>query len=120
MSIRKIYAEIEIDDSKAENKDLGTIEFLEQEFGWLKESGIKLNHAFIADDDEYDSYAAYINYVVEWCFNHSGNDVVRQPLLSYYDWVNDFYKDLNKKYDVKLDTPWCIADYLTKKYWRCS
>ena len=111
--IRKIYVEIEVDENKAIEKDLGTIEYLEQEFGWLKESGIKLNSAFIADDEE-EPYAAYINYVTDWCFNHSGDDVIRKPLLSYYDWVNDYYKDLNKKYNVKLDTPWCIADYLTK------
>ena len=111
--IRKIYVEIEVDENKAIEKDLGTIEYLEQEFGWLKESGIKLNSAFIADDEE-EPYAAYINYVTDWCFNHSGDDVKRKPLLSYYDWVNDYYKDLNKKYNVKLDTPWCIADYLTK------
>lgn len=112
MSIRKLYLEIEIDDVKAENKDLGTIEYLKQEFGWLKDSGIKLNSAFIADDDEDEPYAAYINYVTDWCFNHSGDDVVRKPLLSYYDWVKEYYKFLSKKYDVKLESPWFVADYL--------
>lgn len=112
MSIRKLYLGIEIEDSKAEKKDLGTIEYLEQEFGWLKNSGIKLNSAFIADDDEDDPYAAYINYVTDWCFNHSGDDVVRKPLLSYYDWVKDYYKSLSKKYDIKLENHWFVADYL--------
>ena len=112
MSIRKLYVELELDDSKAENKDLGTIEYLEQEFGWIKESGIKINSAFIADDDEDDPYAAYINYIADWCFNHSGDDVVRKPLLSYYDWVKDYYTTLSKKYDVKLENPWFVADYL--------
>lgn len=111
-SIRKLYVELEVDDSKAVQKDLGTIEYLEQEFGWLKDSGIKLNSAFIADDDEDEPYTAYINYVTDWCFNHSGDDVVRKPLLSYYDWATDYYKNLNKKYDVKLDTPWCVANSL--------
>lgn len=87
MSIRKLYVEIEVDDTKAENKDLGTIDYLEQEFGRLKESGIKLNNAFIADEDEDYPYSAYINYIVDWCFNHSGDDVVKEPFLSYRDWT---------------------------------
>ena len=110
--IRKIYIEIQLDDSKAEQEELGTIEYLEREFNWLKDSGIKFNNAFIADDDEDDPYAAYINYVTDWCFNHSGDDVVRKPLLSYYDWVKDYYDSLSKKYDVKLENPWFVADYL--------
>ena len=110
--IRKLYVEIELDSNKAEKAGVGEIEYLEQELGWLKDSGIKFNNAFIADDDEDDPYAAYINYVTDWCFKHSGDEVVRKPLLSYYDWVKDYYKFLSEKYDVKLESPWFVADYL--------
>lgn len=53
--MRKIIAMIEIDDAKAIKEDLGTIDYLDREFGWLLESGIILKEARILDDDdEYD------------------------------------------------------------------
>ena len=53
--MRKIIAIIEIDDDMAIENDMGTIEYLEQEFGWLGESGIYLENARIIDeDDKYD------------------------------------------------------------------
>lgn len=53
--MRKIIAMIEIDDDKAIKEDLGTIDYLDREFGWLLESGIILKEARILDcDDEYD------------------------------------------------------------------
>lgn len=56
--MRKIIAIIAVDDDKAISEDLGTIEYLEREFGWLNESGIFLEDARILDeDDKYDSEA---------------------------------------------------------------
>lgn len=53
--MRKVIAMIEFDDGKAIKEDLGTIDYLEREFGWLLESGIILKEARILDDDdEYD------------------------------------------------------------------
>ena len=49
---------LEIDDSKAINEDLGTIDYIEREFGWLYASGIHLTDARILDnDDEFDAKA---------------------------------------------------------------
>lgn len=53
--MRKVIAILEVDDDRAITEDLGTIEYLEREFGWLGESGIFLKEARILDDDdEYD------------------------------------------------------------------
>lgn len=55
LTMRKIIAMIELYDGKAIKEDLGTIDYLEREFGWLSESGIILKEARILDDDdEYD------------------------------------------------------------------
>ena len=43
---------LEVDDDKAIAEDLGTIEYLEREFGWLEQSGIFLKEARILDDDD--------------------------------------------------------------------
>ena len=56
--MRKVIAIIEVDDDKAIQEDMGTIEYLESEFNWLKESEIYLDSARILDDDdEYDARA---------------------------------------------------------------
>lgn len=50
--MRTVIAMLEIDDDKAIAEDLGTIEYLEREFGWLEQSGISLQNARILDDDD--------------------------------------------------------------------
>lgn len=53
--MRKVIVIFEVDDDKAIAEDLGTIEYVEREFGWLEESGIFLKNARILDnDDKYD------------------------------------------------------------------
>ena len=53
--MRKVIVMLEVDDDKAIQEDLGTIEYVEREFGWLGESGIFLKEARILDeDDKYD------------------------------------------------------------------
>ena len=56
--MRTIIAILEVDDDKAIEKDLGTIEYIEREFGRLEQSGVFLQNARILDDDdEYDAKA---------------------------------------------------------------
>lgn len=56
--MRTVIAMIAVDDDRAVAEDLGTIEYLEREFGWLKQSGIFLQNARILDDDDkYDTKA---------------------------------------------------------------
>ena len=56
--MRKVIAVIEIDEDMAIQNDMGTIDYLEQEFGWLSESGVYLENARIIDeDDKYDKKA---------------------------------------------------------------
>ena len=50
--MRKVLAMIEVDDDKAMVEDLGTLDYLEREFGWLEESGIFLKEGRILDDDD--------------------------------------------------------------------
>jgi hypothetical protein len=56
--MRTIIAVIEVDDNKAIAEDLGTIDYLDREFGWLTESGISLKDARILDDDDKDDAKA--------------------------------------------------------------
>lgn len=56
--MRTVIALIEVDDDRAIEEDVGTIGYLEREFGWLQESGVFLQNARILDsDDKYDAKA---------------------------------------------------------------
>lgn len=50
--MRTVIAIIRVNDDKAIEEDVGTIEYLEREFGWLGDSGIFLDEARILDDDD--------------------------------------------------------------------
>lgn len=50
--MRTVVAIIEVDDERAIAEDMGTLGYLEQEFGWLEASGITLYGARILDDDD--------------------------------------------------------------------
>lgn len=50
--MRNVIVMLEVDDDKAIDEGLGTIEYLEREFGWLQQSGVFLQNARILDDDD--------------------------------------------------------------------
>jgi hypothetical protein len=56
--MRTVIAMLEIDDDRAIAEDMGTIDYLKREFGWLEQSGVFLQNARILDnDDKYDAKA---------------------------------------------------------------
>ena len=56
--MRNVIVMLEVDDDRAIEEGLGTLDYVEREFGWLKESGIFLDTARILDDDDkYDANA---------------------------------------------------------------
>ena len=50
--MRKLILLVEVDENFPINEDMGTIDYLEQEFGWLNDSGIYLDQARIVDEDD--------------------------------------------------------------------
>ena len=49
---RRILAELFVEDDRAIEEDLGTIDYVEREAGWLEESGISVGQMRILDDDD--------------------------------------------------------------------
>ncbi len=84
---RKIIALIEVNDNTAFQKiDDGPISYLENEMGWLEQSQIFLEDAFIADEDETDAEQAYLNYLADWIFNHQGDELHESGLADFSEW----------------------------------
>ena len=49
---RRIFAELFVEDDRAIEEDLGTIDYVEREAGWMSESGISVGQMRILDDDD--------------------------------------------------------------------
>ena len=69
--MRTVIAILAIDDDKAIEEDLGTIEYLEREFVWLEQSGVFLQNSRILDDD--DKYDAKAIKLADQIFNEEEN-----------------------------------------------
>ena len=50
--MRKLILLVDVDENFAIEEDIGTIDYLEREFGWLNDSGIYLDQAKIVDEDD--------------------------------------------------------------------
>ena len=49
---RRILAELFVEDDRAIEEDLGTIDYVEREAGWMSESGISVGRMRLLDDDD--------------------------------------------------------------------
>ena len=49
---RRILAELFVEDDRAIEEDLGTIDYVEREAGWMSESGISVGRMRILDEDD--------------------------------------------------------------------
>ena len=54
--------------------------------GWLEQSRIFLENAFISDEDETDAEQAYLNYLADWIFNHQGNELCENEPVVFSEW----------------------------------
>lgn len=60
--------------------DMSPGEYLEMEFGWLKESGISLECWRIMDYDDPLLMARYVNYLARWAYEHGDDDIESSPM----------------------------------------
>ena len=49
---RRILTELFVEDEKSIKEDLGTIDYVEREAGWMSENGIRVGRMRILDDDD--------------------------------------------------------------------
>ena len=92
---RKLLAIIEIDEEKAQelDNDYAPGEYLEREFGWLEQSGINLRDWLVSDDDDVIKWARYIDYLIEWAFEHSSEDNDGMSPACYDEWCDNEYTE---------------------------
>ena len=69
---RRILAELFVEDDRAIEEDLGTIDYVEREAGWMSDSGIRVGDMRILDDD--DPEDAKASDLADKIFNSEEND----------------------------------------------
>ena len=69
---RRILAELFVEDDRAIEEDLGTIDYVEREAGWMSESGIRVGQMRILDED--DPEDAKASDIADKIFNSEEND----------------------------------------------
>ena len=69
---RRILAELFVEDDRAIEKDLGTIDYVEREAGLMSDSGIRVGDMRILDDD--DPEDAKASDLADKIFNSEEND----------------------------------------------
>ena len=109
---RRILAELFVEDDRAIEEDLGTIDYVAREAGWMSESGISVGQMRILDDD--DPEDAKASDLADKIFNSEEN----KPTFVYVVIV-DSTLDCSTDTDIKVFSTYekakayfdeCVAD----------
>ena len=92
---RRILAELFVEDDRAIEEDLGTIDYVEREAGWMSESGISIGQMRILDDD--DPEDAKASDLADKIFNSDEN----KPTFVYIVRI-DSTIDCSTETDIKV------------------
>ena len=109
---RRILTELFVEDDRAIEEDLGTIDYVEREAGWMSESGISVGQMRILDDDDPEDVKA--SDLADKIFNSEENNqtfvyVVRAD--STIDWSTDTDIKVFSTYEkAKAYFDECVAD----------
>ena len=115
---RRILAELFVEDDRAIEEDLGTIDYVEREAGWMSESGISVGHMRILDED--DPEDAKASDLADKIFNSEENNAI-----SVYVVRIDSTLDCSTDTDIKVFSTYekakayfdeCVADEKANAY----
>ncbi len=90
---RRIIAELFVEDDKAIEEDLGTIDYVEREAGWMSDSGISVGQMRILDDD--DPKDAKASDLADKIFNSEENEK---------EWIFVYVVKIDATIDGSTDT----------------
>ena len=109
---RRILAELFVEDDRAIEEDLGTIDYVEREAGWMSESGISVGRMRILDEDDPEDVKA--SDLADKIFNSEENNAI-----SVYVVRSDSILDCSTDTDMKVFSTYekakayfdeCVAD----------
>ena len=85
--MRRVFAELSIDEERLiDNDDEKFDARLEEEFGWLEQSGVFFKQLLIGDEEDEEDWARYVNYLFEWAVEHSNVEEASMHPQTYKQW----------------------------------
>lgn len=102
---RRILAELFVEDERAIEEDLGTIDYVEREAGWMSESGISVGQMRILDDDDPEDVKA--SDLADKIFNSEENKPTKVWIVK---------SDLTYNYRTHVEFK-IFSDYKMAKSW---
>lgn len=120
---RRILAELFVEDDRAIEEDIGTIDYVEREAGWLEESGISVGQMRILDDDDPEDAKAIdlsekifnseenekkfeLVYILKTAYAYNGNADTEVEIFSTFEEAKrhfDVYVDAEKANDHLME-----------------
>ena len=115
---RRILTELFVEDERAIEEDLGTIDYVEREAGWMSESGIRVGQMRILDDD--DPEDAKASDLADKIFNSEENKltfvyVVRTDIINSGS-IYTTMKVFSTREKAKTYFDECVADEKANAY----
>ena len=115
---RRILTELFVEDEKSIEKDLGTIDYVKREAGWMSESGIRIGNMRIRDDDDPEDTKA--RDLADKIFNSEENKltfvyVVRTDIINSGS-IYTTMKVFSTREKAKTYFDECVADEKANAY----
>lgn len=107
---RRILAELFVEDDRAIEEDLGTIDYVEREAGWMSESGISVGQMRILDDD--DPEDAKASDLADKIFNSEEN----KPMKVWIVEEQSVYDTVDETHDIRIFSTYEKAKECFDKY----
>lgn len=93
---RLFAAKITLDENQAIRNtevnglnDMAPGDYLEHEFKQLEQSGLSISNWLITDYDDESDRARYLNYLIDWVFDHIGEEFTGMSPACYDEWRNN-------------------------------
>lgn len=85
---RTIFAEITVNDLLTIESDMGTCDYLEKEWeaSGIEQSGVYLDRVLMPESDSTDEWECYINYLINWAFDHSDESNRGMSPVCFDEW----------------------------------
>ena len=86
---REIFVKMSVRDELAEKQNQGTLDYVESKVGDLLKDGIWVKEAIMAESDSDSYHERYLNYLLEWIFDHHDEEYQGCSPACFEEWCDN-------------------------------
>lgn len=112
---RKVYVEMTIEEPcDLEEGEPTIVDALENESGFMENSGVTVENFFISDEDDEEPWCQYISYLMNWCLRHTNPELryKHNNPMSYEQWVDERCRREQQIKEARNNEACCVSDSL--------